>query len=137
MVCPARKLAPGEFDVLDAVARDYRLNRAIGWRVDDDGNAVCVHPYRIGIPVGRYVSKHAPPPEPSAVRPQPAPVALELPDEVTDLEAWLIAVLRTAEPEDLLGAIDRAEEAASKRFAPDVVTSALRQVLSYELAHRD
>ena len=56
---------------------------------------------------------------------------------MTDLEGWLVAVLRVAKPDDLFGAIDRAEEGASQRFAPEVVTTALRQVLSYELAHHD
>lgn len=60
-----------------------------------------------------------------------------MPDDVTDLEGWLVAVLRVAKPDDLFGAIDRAEEGASQRFAPEVVTTALRQVLSYELAHHD
>lgn len=136
-MCPARKLGPGQFDVLDRPARDYRLDKEIGWRVDPAGNAVCVHPYRVGLPVGRYASLAAPLPDPSAPRPEPTAAALELPDDVTDLEGWLVAVLRVAEPEDLFDAVGRAEEVANQRFAPKVVTTALRQVLSHELAHRD
>jgi hypothetical protein len=137
VVCPARRLRPGQFDVLDRPARDYRYNRQIGWRIDPEGNAVCVHPYRVGLPVGRYASQGAPLPDPATPRPEPAAAALELPDDVTDLEGWLVAVLRVAKPDDLFGAVDRAEEVASQRFAPEVVTTALRQVLSYELAHHD
>ncbi|MGH3706744.1 MAG: hypothetical protein ACRDRQ_01275 [Pseudonocardiaceae bacterium] len=137
VVCPARKLGPGQFDVLDRPARDYRLNRVIGWRVDPAGNAVCVHPYRVGLPVGRYASLDVPLPDPSTLRPEPTAAALELPEDVTDLEGWFVAVLRVAGPADLFGAVGRAEELAGQRFAPEVVTTALRQVLSYELAHRD
>lgn len=137
VVCPARKLGPGEFDVLDAPARDYRLDRSVGYRVDPHANAVCVHPYRVGLAVGRYASRHLPLPDPEAPRPVPSTAALVLPDDLDDLEGWLVAVLRVAEPDDLFGAVERAEKAASTRFPADQVTSALRQVMSYELAHRD
>lgn len=137
MVCPARRLGPGQFDVVDQPGPDYRLDRQIGWRVDRAGNAVCVHPYRVGIPVGRYVTADQALPDPSAPRPKPTAAALRLPDDVTDLEGWLVAVLRVAEPDALFDAIAEAEQVAGSRFAPDVVTGALRQVLSHELAHRD
>jgi hypothetical protein len=140
VVCPARKLAPGEFDVIDAPARDYRLNRQVGYRTDEAGHAVCVHPYRIGIAPGRYASGDVPLPDPSAPVPEPTAVALELPDDVEDLDAldaWLIAVLRTAPDETLFEEIARAETAAGQRFAPGAVAEALRRVLGKELAHRD
>lgn len=141
VVCPARRLQPGQFDVLDASPREYRLNRQVGYRADAAGNPVCVHPYRIGIQPGRYASGGQPLPEAGAPAPQPTAVALELPDDIDDLDAldaWLIAVLRTAQarnPETLFEEIARAETAAGQRFAPGAVTDALRRVLSRELAH--
>ena len=139
MVCPARcGLGPGEFDVVDGPGADFMLDRAIGWRVDRrTGTAVCAHPYRVGLPVGRYVSADQPLPDASAARPTPSAAALVMPEDVTDLEGWLVAVLRVADPDELFDAIDRAEQAAGARSAPAAVTEALRRVLSYELAHRD
>lgn len=136
-MCPARKLGPGQFDVVDQPGPDYRLNRQIGWRVNRAGIAVCVHPYRVSLPAGWYASTGQPLPDPSAPRPEPTAAALTLPDDVTDLEGWLVAVLRVADPDALFGAIAEAEQLASSRFTPEVVTEALRQVLSHELAHRD
>lgn len=140
VVCPARGLQRGEFDVLDASPRDYRLNRQAGYRTDAAGNPVCVHPYRIGMQPGRYASGGLALPDPAAPAPQPSAVALELPDDVEDLDAldaWLIAVLRTALDETLFEEITRAEQAAGQRFAPGAVAEALRRVLGKELAHRD
>lgn len=140
VVCPARRLEPGQFDVIDAPARDYRLNRELGYRADKERNPVCVHPYRIGIQPGRYASGDLPLPDPAAPAPQPGAAALELPEDIEDLDAldaWLIAVLRTAPDETLREDIDRAQEAAGQQFAPDAVTEALRRVLGKELAHRD
>jgi len=139
VVCPARcGLGPGEFDVVDGPGPDFKLDRAIGWRVDRcSGMAVCVHPYRVGLPVGRYVSAGQPLPDASAARPTPSAAALVMPADVADLESWQVAVLRVADPDELFDAIGRAEQAACARFAPGAVTEALRRVLSYELAHRD
>jgi hypothetical protein len=139
VVCPARcGLGPGDFDVIDGPGSDYRLDRQVGWRTDRrTGAAVCVHPYRVGLPAGRYVSGDEPLPDSSAERPAPSAAALVMPEDVTDLEGWLVAVLRVADPVYLFDAIGQAEQAAGARFAPDAVTGALRRVLSYELAHRD
>lgn len=139
MVCPAScGLGPGEFVVVDGPGPDYGLDRAVGWRVDRrTGTAVCVHPYRVGLPTGRYVSADQPLPDASAERPAPSAAALVMPEDMTDLEGWLVAVLRVADPDELFDAVGQAEQAASARFAPGAVTEALRRVLSYELAHRD
>jgi hypothetical protein len=137
VVCPARKLGPGGFDVTDQPGPDYRYNRQVGWRVDRAGNAVCVHPYRVGLPVGRYASAHQPLPDPSAPRPEPTAAALGLPADLADLEGWLVATLRMATADELFEAIAHAEEVATERFAPDAVTTALRRVLSQELASHE
>lgn len=135
MVCPARALGPGQFDVTDRPGPDYRYDRQIGWRVDPAGHAVCVHPYRVGLAAGRYVSAHQPLPDPSVAWPQPTAAALELPAEVVDLEGWLVATLRVAAADELPEAIARAEQVAAQRFTPGAVTTALRRVLSHELTH--
>lgn len=138
MVCPARcGLGPGEFDVVDGPGPEFKLDREIGWRVDKrTGTGVCVHPYRIGLAPGRYASGGELVPD-GAERPAPSAAALVMPDDVTDLEGWLVAVLRVAPSETLFEAVDEAERAASERFAPGTVTEALRRVLSVELVHRD
>lgn len=97
----------------------YRVNR-------HTGQAVCVHPYRGGLPPGPYASAGMPLPAPDAPPPAPTPLALELPAEVADLEGWLVAVLRTTDPDRMAGT----------RFPPAEVVRALRRVLSYELARR-
>ncbi|MGH3871868.1 MAG: hypothetical protein ACRDSR_10210 [Pseudonocardiaceae bacterium] len=135
VVCPARVLGPGRFDVTDQPGPDYRYNRQIGWRVDAEGNAVCVHPYRVGLPVGRYASADQPLPDPSVPAPRPTAAALELPADVVDLEGWLVATLRVAVAGELPEVIARAEELAVARFTPAAVTTALRRVLSHELTH--
>lgn len=139
VVCPARYgLGPGQFDVVDGPGVDFKLDRAVGWRVDRrTRTAVCVHPFRIGIAPGRYVSGGEPVPEGTQPRPVPSRAALVMPEDVTDLEGWLVAVLRVAAPDELFAAVGEAEQAAGARFAPGAVTEALRRVLSHELAYRD
>lgn len=138
-MCPARcGLGPGKFDVVDGPGPQHRLDRSIGWRVDVRTQAgVCVHPYRIGMAPGRYLSGDEPVPDGTQQRPAPSAAALTMPDDETDLEGWLVAVLRVAPADELFDAIAAAEQAAGQHFAPDTVTEALRRVLSYELAHRD
>ena len=99
---------------------------------------MCVHPYRVGLPPGRYASAGTPVPPITAYSTLPAPSAeaLQLPEHVDDLEGWLVAVLRTADSDEIFGAVARAERQAGERFAPGAVVSALRRVLSRELARR-
>ncbi len=138
-MCPARcGLGPGQFNVVDGPGPDYRLDRSIGWRVDVRTKAgVCVHPFRIGMAPGQYLSGDQPVLTDDEERPAPSAAALVMPEDETDLEGWLVAVLRVAPSDELFDAVGAAEHAAGQRFAPDAVTTALRRVLSYELAHRD
>lgn len=55
---------------------------------------------------------------------------------MTDLEGWLIAMLRVAEPSQLASALHRAETIASQRFTPKDVVAAMRRVLSCQLTER-
>ena len=136
-VCPAQVLGPGRFDVVDRPDRDRRYDPSVGYRVEAaTGTAVCVHPYRVGLPPGRYASREEPVPVPDQHRPLPTAAALRLPDDVVDLEAWLVAILRVAHPDELAPALRRAEALACQRFAPSVVVAAMRRVVEYELAGR-
>jgi hypothetical protein len=53
---------------------------------------------------------------------------------VADLEGWLIAVLRVADPQRMHSALAAAERTASERFSTADVVAAMRRVLAYELA---
>ena len=96
---------------------------------------MCVHPFRVGLPPGRYASAGEPLPDPSAPPPVPTAEALELPEQLTDLEGWLVATLRTAEPDRIFAAVARAERGRlavrTRRRRRGV-----RRVLSTELARR-
>jgi len=134
-VCPAQVLGLGEFDVSDRPGPDSRYDPAVGHRVNSHTlSAVCVHPYRVGLPVGRYASDGEPVPEFPAQPPAPAPVHLELPNDATDLEAWFIATLRVVHPDAMASALWTAEAIASQRFPARDVVAAMRRVLSVELA---
>lgn len=134
VVCPAQLLGPGAFDVVDRPGSQYRYDPGAGYRTDaDTGTPVCVHPFRVGLPPGAYASAGEPAP---VHRPTLRPTAeqLQLPEHVTDLEGWLIAVLRVADPQRMRSALAAAERAASERFPAHEVVTAMRRVLAYELA---
>jgi hypothetical protein len=135
-VCPAQELGLGRFDVRDRPGPEYAYDPSVGWRVDAAGTAVCVHPFRVGLPPGRYASAGENLPHVGASAPAPTAEALRLPEQLTDLEGWLIATLRVAEPDRIFGVVARAEREAAQRFAPGDVVAALRRVLSTELAGR-
>jgi hypothetical protein len=136
VVCPAQMLGPGRFDVMERPGPGFAYDSKIGWRVDGVGTPVCVHPFRVSLPAGRYASAGDPLPDVAEPTPAPTPAALELPEQLSDLEGWLVATLRVVDSDRLMGAVTRAEWEASGRFAPGEVTSALRRVLSRELARR-
>lgn len=136
-VCPAQELGPGDFDVVDRPGPQYAYEPTVGWRIDRATRAaICVHPYRVGLPPGRYATDGEPVPPADTARPLPSPVALELPEALEDLEGWIVAHLRVASDDGIFHAVARAERIAWERFAPDAVTKALRRVLNRELAER-
>jgi hypothetical protein len=122
VVCPAQALGPGEFDVVDRPGGEFPYNRKVGWRTDSNGVAVCVHPYRVGLPAGRYASKGVPLPDLSGPTPHPSPLALEFPVAAENLEGWLVATLRVAAPDALMVEVARAEHLAHRTFPASVVT---------------
>ena len=135
-VCPAQTLGPGGFDVVARPGYQVPYRPELGYRADGQNTPVCVHPYRVGLPVGAYASAGVP--VPAADRPAPVPTAeaLELPELLEDLEGWLVATLRVAEPDQIFGAVARAERQALERFPSRAVVGAMRRVLSRELARR-
>ncbi|MDI1465840.1 hypothetical protein QEZ54_33195 [Catellatospora sp. KI3] len=135
-VCPAQLLRYGAFDVAPRPGPQSCYQPRLGWRADvATGVPTCVHPYRVGLPPGGYASAGEPlPPQPTVQLPDPA--ALVLPEDPTLLEAWLIAMLRTAPPERMAYALFQAEATAAARFEPQVVVAAMRRVMSHELAGR-
>jgi len=131
VACPGQRLGPGAFDVTDQPGRDSRYDPAAGHRVNPaTGIAICVHPYRVGLPPGRYASAAEPLPGPSTPAPLPTPAALELPTDVVDLEGWLVAVLSTADPRHLAATLHRAETTAAERFPSHAVIAAIRRALT-------
>lgn len=94
------------------------------------------HPYRVGLPVGRYASAGEPMPARPVEPPTPTSAHLELPDELSDLEAWFIAMLRVVPADAMASALGRAETIATQRFPARDVVKAMRRVLSVELARR-
>jgi hypothetical protein len=137
VVCPAQLLALGEFDVTDRPGSSSRYDRELGYRVGVSTRVpVCVHPYRVGLPVGAYRSDGVPVPAALAEPPTPTGDALELPTDPTNLEAWIIAVIRAAGSSRLQQALAAAETLAGQRFDERDVVTAMRRVLTVELARR-
>jgi hypothetical protein len=133
VVCPAQLLALGRFDVDEGPSHHTRYEPQAGWRVNTvTGAPTCVHPYRVGLPAARYASDHLPVPM-AQVRPEPTLADVELPDDPTLLEAWMVAVLRTSPPHALASALFEAEAKALQRFGSREVLAALRRVMSHEL----
>ncbi|MFI6079215.1 hypothetical protein ACIA5C_47715 [Actinoplanes sp. NPDC051343] len=88
------------------------------------------------MPVGDYASAGAPVPNLDGPAPAPTPEALHLPEQLEDLEGWLVAVLRTVPQERMFGAVARAEREAGERFNSRDVVKAMRKVMSRELTRR-
>jgi hypothetical protein len=134
-VCPGQSLPPGRFDVAAKPSPASHYDPAVGHRVDGGGHPVCVHPFRVGLPPGRYGSGHdAVPPVQLGPDAAPAPPyeALRPPDRIEDMEAWFIAAFRLAGPAGLAAALAEVEAIALERFPEDAVVAALRAVLSRE-----
>ena len=135
-ICPAQLLGPGGFDVVARPATELAFNPGLGWRAAPDGTPVCVHPFRVGLPPGANASAQQPLPNLThlGLIPPPPVEALELPESLDDLSAWMVAHLRTAGPAQMFSVVARLERVAAERFAPDVVVAVLRRVLSVEMA---
>lgn len=137
IVCPAQSLPLGRFDVTDRPGPESRYDPEVGCRVHVTTDVpVCVHPYRVGLPPGAYCSAGVPVPAVPKEPPTPTRDALEVPSDVTDLEGWIIAVIRATGPERIHQALAAAEEIANQRFPERHVVRAMRRVLTVELARQ-
>lgn len=144
--CPGQVLKLGEFDVAERPDSRVHLfvktlgDGRVGGRVllADQAVRVCVHPWRVRLPVGAYASQGLPVPEVAdeddEAATTPPREALNPPTEVEDLQAWLTATLRLAGPRGLDVALDEAQAIAFGRFPQGAVVDALRDVLGRELA---
>ncbi|GAA2915140.1 hypothetical protein Acy02nite_91680 [Actinoplanes cyaneus] len=137
IVCPAQNLPLGQFDVTAKPGSESRYDPEVGCRVNVMTDVpVCVHPYRVGLPPGEYCSAGVPVPAVMREPPAPSRDALEVPSDVTDLEGWIIAVIRAAGPDRIHQALAASEEIANQRFAERDVVVAMRRVLTVELVRQ-
>ncbi|WP_345670493.1 hypothetical protein [Streptomyces similanensis] len=118
-VCPSRRLPVGEFDVWQRPAKECPFNKADGFRYTPDGTPVCVHPERVGLPVGAYKSENA-----------PLTVELHLPPGPSDVAPYLHDVLYGAAPVLLDDLISQAHELIRRDFPTLDPLTVLRQALS-------
>ena len=134
-ICPAQVLGPGAFDVVERPACELAYNPSLGWRATPAGIPVCVHPFRCGMRAGRYATAGDPLPDlTSPLDVAPPPEVLQVPESLEDLSAWMVAHLRLAGEDQMVGVVARLERVAGQRFAPGEVIAVLRRVLSVELA---
>ncbi|MEV0135999.1 hypothetical protein AB0H83_47115 [Dactylosporangium sp. NPDC050688] len=129
VACPGQRLPLGAFDVAPRPSPAIPFSPELGFRVAAaTGVPTCVHAFRVGVPPAPYASEGVPLPT-SAVPPAPAPEDLELPADGTLLEAWLLALVRTAPADRLAVTLARAERLALERFPPAEILIAMRRVL--------
>ncbi|MFE0462914.1 hypothetical protein ACFW1A_27040 [Kitasatospora sp. NPDC058965] len=72
-ICPALRFPAGGFDVYERPTRECPYDPADGFRYTADRVPVCVHPYDVGLPPGRYATDGLPVPAPARRRAAPAP----------------------------------------------------------------
>ncbi|MDH6115054.1 hypothetical protein P3T36_007343 [Kitasatospora sp. MAP12-15] len=68
--CPSLRFPAGGFDVFEQPSRECPFDPADGFRYTAARVPVCVHPYKVGLPPGRYGSDGEPVPA-RALRPTP------------------------------------------------------------------
>ncbi|MFF0028829.1 hypothetical protein ACFYS7_11600 [Streptomyces avermitilis] len=118
-ICPSRRFPVGEFDVFERPSRECPFDAADGHRYTADGVPVCVHPDKVGLPVGRYKSDNA-----------PVTADLVLPSDEAELVPYLRDVLYGAAPVLLEGLIERATAEIRRAFPGVNVLATLRRALS-------
>jgi hypothetical protein len=118
-ICPSRRLPVGGFDVWARPTKECPFNPVDGHRYAPDGTPVCVHPEKVGLPVGAYASANA-----------SLAVTLELPTEPAELVPYLHDVLYGAAPVLLDDLLAQASEQLRERFPDLNPVSVLRQALS-------
>ncbi|MFF0226435.1 hypothetical protein [Streptomyces sp. NPDC004629] len=118
-ICPSRRFPAGEFDVWARPTKECPFNPADGHRYAPDGTPVCVHPEKVGLPVGAYKSENA-----------PLTVDLHLPPDPSEVVPYLHDVLYGAAPLLLEGLIEKATAQIRVQFPDLDPLTVLRQALS-------
>ncbi|MFI5618298.1 hypothetical protein [Streptomyces sp. NPDC051567] len=118
-ICPSRRFPVGGFDVWERPTKECPFHADDGHRYAPDGTPVCVHPERVGLPVGAYRSEGA-----------PLTVSLALPPDPSALAAYLHDVLYGAAPVLLDALIAQAAEEIRIHFPDLEPTEVLRRALS-------
>ncbi|MEU3182650.1 hypothetical protein ABZ707_00355 [Streptomyces sp. NPDC006923] len=117
-ICPSRRFAVGEFDVVERPTKECPFNPADGHRYLADGTPVCVHPDKVGLPAARYRSENA-----------PLLVTLRLPADESELIPHLREVLYGAAPMLLDELIGQATREIPRAFPHRDVLATLRRAL--------
>lgn len=86
-ICPALRLPAGEFDVYPKPTQECPFDPASGLRYDVDKTPVCVHPYKVGLPAGRYASQGVPVPA-AALMARPRTAEEPVPARTTPARAY-------------------------------------------------
>lgn len=107
-ICPSRRLPLGEFDIAERPSRDFPFSPEDGHRYTAEDVPVCVHPEKVGVPVGRYKSDGV-----------PLVADLELPTDVAELERYLRDMVHGAAPGVLESLLEQASREINERF-PEV-----------------
>lgn len=76
-MCPSLRFRGGDFDVFERPTSECRFDPVDGFRYTADRVPVCVHPYKVGLPPGRYASCREPLPPRQWPAPAGRPTAVE------------------------------------------------------------
>ncbi|MEV0847677.1 hypothetical protein AB0J21_17710 [Streptomyces sp. NPDC049954] len=118
-ICPSRRFAAGEFDVWARPTKECPFNPGDGYRYAPDGTPVCVHPEKVGLPVGAYMSGNV-----------PLTAELRLPPDAAELVPYLHGVLYGAAPVLLADLVAQASEQIREKFPDLDPLLVLRRALS-------
>ncbi|WP_256789211.1 hypothetical protein [Frankia sp. AvcI1] len=126
-VCPGQVHDPGGFDIVDGPGPGSRYDTTAGYRRDlDSGMPVCIHPHKIGFPVGRYASAGQRWPAEAEPAAHPGP----MPDDPDALAGWMTALVRHTDVDAVAEVLADAERSAAQRFPSGLVVDALRVALA-------
>ncbi|MGW6900759.1 hypothetical protein ACWGF2_29800 [Streptomyces sp. NPDC054919] len=118
-ICPSRRFPVGGFDVWARPTKECPFNPDDGHRYAPDGTPVCVHPEKVGLPVGAYMSENT-----------PLTVELQLPPDPSELVPYLHDTLYGAAPVLLDDLISQASEQIRRDFPNLDPVAILRRALS-------
>ncbi|MFJ2177019.1 hypothetical protein ACIQVO_28540 [Streptomyces sp. NPDC101062] len=117
-ICPSRRFPLGEFDVFERPSKECPFDPADGHRYTAERVPVCVHPDKVGLPVGRYKSEN-----------EALTAELDLPPTLPDLVPYLRNVLHGAAPVLLERIIEQASSEIPRVFPEADVVETLRRAL--------